>query len=290
MSNKLLFPLILGAMAFSLSLNAHACTAFAANGKDFVEGGGTLITKVRDQIMTKQTVKAVYPEKGYAYFGLFNGKKEFFNMGINEKGFVVFSTTAGSIPKKARESVKTFRSPEGLTGLAYMMQNCASVQEAIAHGEIFRHRPTNYVMADAKQIAFVEVLPDGTHQVTVKDNGMLTHTNHYLLDGSLPFNKKISESSQSRLDRIRSLMKEHKKPFTMDDFIGFTQDQHAGLDNSIYRLGSKENGPSTLSTMVVHIPEKGAPKMYLKWRDKKNVRESWQMLRQEILFDHKKGI
>ena len=284
MSTKFLVPLALCPIALSLSLNANACTAFAANGKDFVAGGGTLITKVRDQIMTGQVVKTVYPSSGHAYFGLFNGKKEFFNMGINEKGFVAFATTAGSIPKKERLQVKTFRTSDGLTGLEFMMRNCGSVQEALSHTEIFQHRPVNYVMADAKQIAFVEVLPNGTFKTVVKDNGMLTHTNHYIIEESRQFNKKVSESSQSRLDRIQTLLKEHKKPFTMDDFINFTEDRHAGLDNSIFRLGSKDTLPSTLSTMVVHIPENGAPKLYMKWRDKRNDRDSWQMLSTEVDF------
>lgn len=271
----------------ALSSQANACTAFAANGAEFVEGSGTLIAKVRDQMMTGQVVKTVYPTSGYAYMGLFNGRKEFFNMGINEKGFVVFSTTAGSIPKKEREKVKTFRSSEGLTGLEFMMRNCGSVQEALSHVEIFRHRPTNYVMADAKQIAFVEVLPNRTFKAVVKDNGMLTHTNHYITEETRQYNKKVSSSSQTRLNRIQTLLNEHKKPLTMNDFIRFTEDRNDGLDRSIFRLGSKDSVPTTLSTMVIHIPENGIPKLYLKWRDKRYDKTSWQMLTTDVLFNKK---
>lgn len=269
-------------LAFS---QANACTAFAANGADFVTGSGTLIAKVRDQMMTGQVVKTVYPTSGHAYMGLFNGRKEFFNMGINEKGFVAFATTAGSIPKKERLQVKTFRSSEGLTGLEFMMRYCGSVQEALSHVEIFQHRPVNYVMADAKQIAFVEVLPNGKFTTTVKDNGVLAHTNHYITDEAQQHNIKISRSSRTRLQRIQALLNEHKKPFTMNDFISFTEDRNDGLDNSIFRLGSKETVPTTLSTMVVHIPENEAPRLYLKWRDKRNDKSSWQMLTTDVFFN-----
>ena len=289
MSTKLLIPLALCHLALSLPFNANACTAFAANGKDYVAGSGTLIAKVRDQLMTGQVVKTVYPTSGHAYMGLFNGRKEFFNMGINEKGFVAFATTAGSIPKKERQKVKTFRSSEGLTGLEFMMRNCGSVQEALSHVEIFQHRPTNYVMADAKQIAFVEVLPNGTFKTVVKNNGMLTHTNHYITEETRQYNKKISASSQTRLERIQTLLDEHKKPFTMNDFISFTEDRNDGLDNSIFRLGSKESVPTTLSTMVVHIPEQGTPKLYLKWRDKRNDKSSWLVLTTAVFFDKEKA-
>jgi hypothetical protein len=268
-------------LAFS---QANACTAFAANGADFVTGSGTLIAKVRDQMMTGQVVKTVYPTSGHAYMGLFNGRKEFFNMGINEKGFVAFATTAGSIPKTERLQVKTFRSSEGLTGLEYMMRNCGSVQEALSHVEIFQHRPANYFMADAKQIAFVEVLPNRTFKTVVKDNGMLTHTNHYITEEARQYNKKISASSQTRLERIQTLLEGHQKPLTLDDFIRFTEDRNDGLDCSIFRLGSKDSVPTTLSTMVVHIPEKGTPKLYLKWRDKRNDKNSWQMLETDVHF------
>ena len=268
----------------AFSTHANACTAFAANGKDLVAGSGTLIAKVRDQMMTGQVVKTVYPTSGYAYMGLFNGRKEFFNMGINEKGFVAFATTAGSIPKKERQQVKTFRSPEGLTGLEFMMRNCDSVQEALSHVEIFQHRPVNYVMADAKQIAFVEVLPNGTFKAVVKNNGMLTHTNHYITEEARQYNRKISASSQTRLDRIQTLLKEQQKPLTMGDFIRFTEDRNDGLDNSIFRLGSTDSVPTTLSTLVVHIPEQGTPKLYLKWRDKNDDKNSWQLLTTDVLF------
>jgi hypothetical protein len=71
----------------------------------------------------------------------------------------------------------------------------------------------------------------------------------------------------------------------MNDFINFTEDRNDGLDNSIFRLGSKETVPTTLATMVVHIPENGDPRLYLKWRDKRNDKSSWQMLTTDVFFN-----
>lgn len=76
--------------AVLMAFSANACTVFAATGTEYVQGGGTLISKVRDERSFNHVVKTVKPDQGYAYTGLFNGKN--FNMGVNEKGFVVFRT------------------------------------------------------------------------------------------------------------------------------------------------------------------------------------------------------
>ena len=263
---------------------SHACTVFGATGSDYVQGGGTLISKVRNEIKLWQTVKTVYPKQGYAYTGLFNGKKEIFNMGINEKGLVVFRTTAGSVPKDERKKAKRFLSSEGLRGQEFLIQNCATVDEALKHTEIFQE-PTNYMMADRNKIAYVEVHSKDNYSITVKTKGYLAHTNHYINSDLLSYNQKIGKSSLTRLNRIQELLSNHKTCFTMNDFIAFTEDRNAGRYNSIFRIGNPEaEGYKTLSTMVIHIPEKGIPLLYLKWKDNPKNPQSWQIIQHPVTF------
>ena len=276
----LCFPLLF------LSSIAQSCTVFAATGSDVVKNGGTLVSKVRDERSFKHVVKTVYPEDGYAYTGLFNGKKEKFNMGVNEKGFVVFRTTAGSVPKEVRRQSKRFKSEDGLDGQEFLIRHCATVDEALKHTEIFKMEPTNYMMADSKKIAFVEVLPNGNFVVRVKDHGTLSHTNHYITKESESFNHLRGKSSLTRYKRIRELLKKQKTPYMLNNFIAFTKDRHDGLDNSIFRLGTPgKDVPTTLAAMAVYIPKNGSPEIWLKWRDNPKDSQSWQEKREIVNFD-----
>ena len=268
--------------AVLMAFSANACTVFAATGTEYVQGGGTLISKVRDERSFNHVVKTVKPDQGYAYTGLFNGKN--FNMGVNEKGFVVFRTTTGSVPKNVRKQFKRYKSEDGLAGPESLIRNCATVDEALKHEDIFSMEPTNYMMADAKKIAVVEVLPGGKHVVTVKDRGTLAHTNHYIAKDSFEANILTSQSSQIRLNRIRQLLDDTAKPLKLQDFINFTEDRHDGSDNSIFRLGKPSTKVSTLATMAVHIPVEGAPEIYLKWRDNPDDKTAWQMKHEIVDF------
>jgi hypothetical protein len=259
--------LISAVLFFLLASGAEACTVFAAaGGEDIVKGGGTLAAKVRDETSFRHTVKTVRPETGYAYYGLFNGRN--LNMGVNEKGLVVFRTTAGSVPEDVRRSAARFKSPEGLRGPEFIARTCASVDEALQQKEIFRMEPVNYMIADRRKIAFVEVFPNGTYAAEVKERGTLTHTNHYITEDGTPFNAKIGKSTSNRLKRINALLSETPKPYTLENFRSFTEDRTDDIRNSIFRAGIPSKGHvRTLATMAVYLPPAGAPEVILKWRD-----------------------
>ncbi len=243
----------------------QACTVFAATGESFVKGGGTLIAKVRDERPARQIVKTVKPANGWAYTGVFVGKNERFNMGLNEKGLVVFRTTAGSVPMKIRRQAKRWKSPTGLSGHEYIIRHCATVDEAL-DSKVFSE-PSNYVMADTTKIAFVEVLPDGSHAAKVYERGKFAHTNHYVLPQHQHANTHIGTSSLIRYTRINALMNEHPLPYQFEDFVTWTKDRHDGPDNSIERIGIPGKSKyTTLSAMVVYLPKEGAPELYLRWR------------------------
>ena len=96
--NHILVNLLI-AITLLLTAPVEACTLFAANGS-VVDDGGTLLVKNRDwEPNQHQVIKFVPAKDGYSYFGLYaEGTPAGMKAGINEKGLVVISATAGSIP------------------------------------------------------------------------------------------------------------------------------------------------------------------------------------------------
>jgi len=271
--------LIAAASILTLALPAlsQACTLYGATGPTFVQGGGTLVSKNRDWTPASQTLKYVAPAHGYRYLGLFTGPNYKFNAaGVNEKGLYVAMSTASSVPKAERSQIKAYRSPDGLRGNEYLLRHTANVLEALSHTEIFKE-PVNYILADNHMVAFVEVFPDGTHSVRLTTNGTLSHTNHYVTAEGMPFNKKIGLSSQTRYNRINTLLGTTTQPLTLADFITFSTDQDAGPDNSIFRTGSKPEGTQTLANFIVYLPPEGSPTIYVNYRTEsgENNRETF---------------
>lgn len=258
---------IIGLLAVGVMSKASACTLFAATGVDYVVNSGTLMAKNRDEKPMAQTLKIIEPSAGYSYYGVFSGKNMLFcAMGINERGLAVGTSTAGSLPKKERLANGVYRSKEGLRTNEYMLRYCASVDEALTLPEEVWQEPINFILADKSKIAYVEVLPGGEKSVTVKTNGVIYHTNHYVNEDSRWANKTVGASSLARYKRIEELMTE-KKIFSLNDFIQFSQDQNEGTNNSIYRVGVNETATQTLANFIVFIPQKGSPVLYVKYRE-----------------------
>jgi hypothetical protein len=255
---KLLFMAFL---CLTCSPNAFSCTLWSAHGDDWVKGGGALIAKNRDWIADhRQVLKLVTPKHGYRYFGIHaEGNDEpGLKAGINEKGLVVVSSTADSIPRKLRkESDRT----KGL--LVRLLNESDSVDSALKKERMFVG-PRNIMLADKTKIAVIEIGLNGEYSVAVKQNGVLTQTNHYLDKKLLKFNEKTGDSSRRRQQRIAALLCNHAKPYSMDDFIAFSQDRNDGPDNSIWRTGSTPKKAVTLSVWIAYLPENGHPRLYVK--------------------------
>jgi hypothetical protein len=127
--------------------------------------------------------------------------------------------------------------------------------------------PQYIMMADRKNIAYVEIGPEGKFAINTTDKGVLRHTNHYLEESMLPFNKSVGESSKTRHNRITQLLAETPHPFDMKQCIAFSHDQTAGPDNSILRTGSKPTVSRTVAIWIVALPPTGSPRLYLKIMD-----------------------
>jgi len=260
--------------------NAFSCTLWSAHGDGVVRGGGTLIAKNRDWVPNhRQVLKAVTPRSGHRYFGIFaEGNDEpGLKAGINEKGLVVISSTASSVPKLLRRETERTR---GL--LVKLLRECDGVDSALKDGKRFAG-PRNIMLADEKKIALVEIGLLGEHAVTVKQGGVLTQTNHYLDEKLLKFNQKVGTSSSRRLARIQDLLGSRARPFSLDDFIAMSADRGGGPDNAIWRTGGTPVKERTLSSWIVYSPTDGPPELYVKIANPKEE-ERIQRLKFKDLF------
>lgn len=266
---------------------SFACTLFGAAGEGVVEGGGTILAKTRDEHPGRQFFDIVRPSDGYAYMGLFTGRKGHFNMGVNEKGLVVARSASGGIPKEKRLTYARFEK-EGLRAPEWIARHYATVDEVLAHPEIFKE-PVNYILADKTKVVVVEVMPGGKTTVRVTEKGTAAHTNHFIEPQSKALNEKVGQSSRIRLERICSLLSEKEKPFTTETFIAMTRDRNAGPVNSIWRTGTKPEGFQTLAAMVVKTPRAGPLEVYFTWRTRAMDPDSLQTVRRTVtLADFRK--
>lgn len=264
MLKKLSALLVAGCLG--LSNSALACTLFSAAG-DSVAGGGSLIVKNRDFKPEPQMLKIVR-EDGNAFYGLYamtGPNKWSLKGGVNSKGLVVVSATASSIPKAQRQGMPTKAYIKGT------LKNCSSVAEALSNKANFV-TPQFLMLADRKEIAYVEVAGPGIINVERKTQGCLTHTNHYLADDFSYLNGNSVASSHARYARISDLVNAGNGPFTLEDFIRISQDQNDGPDNSIWRIGSTPTNTQTLATFAVQLLPDDGFKVWVKYRTEPNMR------------------
>lgn len=251
---------LLAALLSLPALPAAACTLYAAAGRDDVQGGGTILVKNRDWRPQHQEVRLV-DEGGWRFYGLFagNGTRKALKGGVNEQGLAIVSASASSIPREERlgavhrASMKT------------ILKRYTTVEEVLQHKELFAGAKF-LMLADRSRIAYVEITPDNRIRVRETARGTLAHTNHYLEPSFQSYNKRHGTSSMVRLVRIRTLMDQTKRPYQMADFIRFSEDRHAGPDNSIWRSGSTREGTQTLAVLAIRIPPAGLPEVYIKCR------------------------
>lgn len=269
-----------GMIAFLLgSSTASACTLWAASG-DVVDGGGTLLVKNRDWYPNhEQVLRIVHPKDGYAYFGLYAKNKAYsgFKAGINEKGLVIVSASASSIPRKERKQMK-------YTGavIRHVLSHCSTAEEAAAYLKTVEG-PQFLLFGDKIQSGTAEIGPDGKNSIHMVQNGSIAHTNHYTDPSLTGYNELLSRSSHVRYTRIEDLLRETARPYTMDTFLQFSRDQNAGPDDSILRTGSTKKSEATIATWAVRIPEEGSPTLFVHIRNPGN-REISYKLRSDDVF------
>lgn len=242
---------------------SEACTLWGAAG-DAVEGGGALVAKNRDGAPDhRQELVVLRPPEGYRSVALMavGGDAPGIKAGVNEKGLVIVSATAGQFPSAERKKIEQKKRL-----MSHFLATCASVEELLKQVELMR-RPVFYLVGDRAGLAVIEVAPDGRRSVTRAVSGTLHHTNHYGAIEPPGLKRKPGASSRLRHDRIGELLKAPEKPFDLDGFTRFSQDRDAGPDNSIWRTGSDPAKHRTLATWLVSVPPSGSPQLYLKTAD-----------------------
>jgi len=238
----------------------EACTLWAATGARSA-GRATLIAKNRDWAPAQyQELRFRAPAEGYRFLVLHpRGRKRPVDIaGVNEKGLVMVTAAASCIPKKARPKSYYL---EGF--LNSILASCATVDEVLIKQELLTS-PAFYLVADRAKIAMIELGLNDERSIKVTDNGVLSHTNHYLDKDLWENNKKFNLSSHIRLIQIQYLLKAQRRPFTLGDFITISQDRQDGPDFSIWREGSSPGEVHTLATWIVSLPENEAPRLYVK--------------------------
>lgn len=254
----------IGALLWLLSFQpSEACTLWGAVG-DAVAGGGTLVAKNRDWAPDhRQELVILRPPEGYVSVALMavGSGDPGVKAGVNEKGLVIVSATAGQFPSADRKKIQQKKQL-----MRHFLATCASVEEVLKQIELMR-RPVFYLVGDRTELAVIEVAPDGRRSVTRTGSGTLSHTNHYCALEPLDLKRNPGASSRQRHARIEELLKTRAQPFDLDGFIRFSEDRNTGPDNSIWRTGSDPARQRTLATWLVAVPPAGSPQLYLKTAD-----------------------
>ncbi|MDP1993479.1 MAG: carcinine hydrolase/isopenicillin-N N-acyltransferase family protein [Syntrophales bacterium] len=238
----------------------EACTLWSAVGNR-VAHGGSLIAKNRDWTPEPSAVRLVHPDAGFRSLGLFpirDGKQRNIVAGVNEKGLVIVTASASSVPEADREKGGSNLTRQLLTVFS-------TVEDVQVNKSVFaRTHPSMFLIADRRQTAWIEVAPEGKFSIRTIKKGVLTHTNHYLDETLIDVNGKIGRSSRTRLGRIGELLERHTAPLTLEDFIAFSQDRNDGPDDSLWRTGSKPDGKRTLASWIVSLPPAAPPELFVR--------------------------
>ncbi len=238
-----------------ISSQAVACTLWAVAGPE--ANGGTLVSKNRDwKPDHTQKLKLVRSKRGFDYFGLYaEGNDEpGLKAGVNEKGLTIVSASV-NLPKKALED-----QPGKRGVMSRIMESYASV-DALSEDadQVFSSaRASYFVVADSRKVLVAEVGLEGKYSVRVLENGVATHTNHYL-DPELAtlYNNKVGSSSATRLTRINELLANGSRPFSSAQFAEISRDRNDGPDNSLWRSGKSR----TMASWIMESPASGVPRL-----------------------------
>ena len=265
---RFLWLILALASLFALPWPVHGCTLFAACGGPVGEKG-TLLAKNRDNTKGLVTeLRFVDGGKGIPFVGLFDPEADGFVVaGINAKGLCVVNASAASLSKEKRE-VAT----EDLT--ERILRSFASAEGVAQEVAMFAgSHPAFYMAADARQIVLIEVAPGGKTSVRATENGVLTHTNHYVDKKLLSANERPTSGSARRLARINLLMDSAKPPLDLDRFILFSEDKGGALSDGVKQECSPSRKVCTLASWAIFLPKNGFPELYVKIEKADNKEE-----------------
>lgn len=236
------------------------CTLFGAQGSR-VQDGGAILVKNRDWRPEYQEMRLVQGTR-YRFYGLYGGTRDTMALkgGVNEKGLAVFSASASVIPASQRTGMGK------KTGcIKRMLGTYATVEEALRKTDVWGG-PKFFLLADATELAYVEVGKNNQIVVRRQKNGTLAHTNFYLSPAFQQLNLKAGISARHRYARIEASLASQHVPYQLDDLLQYSQDRSDGPDNSIWRVGSRLQGPQTIATFGVWLHAYAKPDVFVRVR------------------------
>lgn len=253
--------LLLSFLTINLSTTALGCTLFAVTGDGWGKNESTFIIKNRDWRPEKQELRVIKSSGKLSYVGIFGeapweAEGWWTTSGINEKGLVIIISAASSVP--ATEETKNLWVPGGV--VAPLLANCSSVDEALQQDQWLTY-PQNLLLADNKEIALVEIGPNGEKNIRRTSKGYLAHTNHYLENPEWNL-RTPTLSSIMRQERIEELLQNGQNPYNRKELLEFARDHVGSANSSIFRTGETEKSTRTISTFAVEIPKNGTPKIF----------------------------
>lgn len=235
---------------------AFACTSWAVVGQAS-SGGGTVIAKNRDEQSQQITdIRVIRPDQGYRYLSMNAEDRQTPDSkgGINEKGLVLFTLAP---PTKALENYRGRLPPHH--GNAWVLSQYQSVQEALdaLKQGVWASNPVFMLLADSRQVAYIEFGKDGQYSISSTSNGSLAHTNHYLSADLASLNPDpLKGSSLPRLQKAQAQLA-GKSSVSFDDIVQFTHDP------VVWRL-SPSKKIRTLASMVVEDLPSGQVSIWLR--------------------------
>ena len=244
----------------ALRLPAYGSTLWAAAGSH-VQGGGTLIAKNYDAKPVPTHLRLVIPKKGFTYLGLFslkNPKGQGPLAGVNKKGLAVVSAIPETLPPGPEPSPSIEQVSERL------LAGFGTVAGALSDHKVLREGPPAfYLIADASQVAIVEITPH--HEISVRniENDILCHTGHYIDEKFLSRNRQRVKNSELRLERVERLLRSGNNPLTQDAFIDVAHDQGTIPDERILRSPGSSDAIRTVATWILFIPGAKPPELHV---------------------------
>lgn len=252
------FTAILSYLLIFTPVTIFACTTWSSVGESSYQNA-TLVAKNRDAPFGgKERLEVIHPKNGISYLGLMYNSNANSNVypdiaaGINKDGLVIVNNSAVTLPIHRRDA-------EESKLMTLILTKYSSVKDVLNdQKKLFLNSQINdLLIADKHQTALIEVGNKHYGVKTVK-NGTQAHANSYVFNNMKSENKIKIPDSQARYNEIQSLLKNHKKPLNMEDFINMSYSHKSGPLKSIFRL-------FTVATWISKLPQQGDPNIYVRF-------------------------